>query len=60
MSEHVLLLPSSSSALGPLAPKLVGGYTTRRFEGLSEEEINDMQYVDLVDYVQVVVLAHVC
>jgi cardiolipin-specific phospholipase len=33
-------------ALGPLAPKLVGTYASRRFEGLGPDDVRDMQYVD--------------
>ncbi|CED83352.1 Predicted hydrolase/acyltransferase (alpha/beta hydrolase superfamily) [Phaffia rhodozyma] len=29
-------------SLGPLAPKLIGAYSSRRFEGLSQEDIRDM------------------
>lgn len=29
--------------IGPFGPKLVGVYSTRRFEGLSEEDVKDMQ-----------------
>lgn len=40
--DHVSFLP----ALGPLAPKVVGLYSTRRFEGLSELDVRDMhQYI---------------
>lgn len=45
LRKHTDRVPFST-ALGPLAPKVVGLYSTRRFEGLSELDVRDMhQYI---------------